>query len=208
MKHAVILAHPSADSLNGAIAKAYADAVRDLGHEVVWRDLYRMRWDPVLKAAEIPGRHGPARFHKDVVAERARLADVDVFAFIYPIWFNAPPAMLKGYVDRVFGMGFGFEPAFGGVEPRLRGKDLISFTTSGAPEFWLQETGALEDLMRNFDRYLGQAVGLRVTDHLHFGGIVEGIRPDVVEEMLSQVRQAAASFGQPSDQPETTRQGS
>ena len=130
MKHAVILAHPALKSLNAAIARTYADAVEGLGHEVIVRDLYRMRFDPCLSAAEIPGPKAPV-FRKDVVGERARLADVDVFAFVYPLWFNAPPAILKGYVDRVFSMGFGFTPGFGGTEPALTGRRLISFTTSG-----------------------------------------------------------------------------
>jgi len=191
MKHAVILAHPASDSLNAEIARTYAAELRKLGEEVVWRDLYRMRWDPVLKAAEIPGRPGPAHFYKDVITERSRIEDADVFAFVYPIWFNAPPAILKGYVDRVFGMGFGFEAAFGGVEPRLNGRRLISLTTSGAPDFWLYETGALADLMRSFDMYLAHACGLTVADHAHFGGVVAGIRTEAVADILSQVRAAA-----------------
>jgi NAD(P)H dehydrogenase (quinone) len=191
MKHAVILAHPAAKSLNAAIAESYAEAVRKAGDEVVVRDLYAMGFDPCLKAEEIPGP-GEPRFGRDVVDERARLADVDVFAFVYPLWFNAPPAILKGYVDRVFGMGFGFKPGFGGTEPALRGRRMISFTTSGAPDFWVKETGALETLSRLFDAHLAGVCGLEVADHLHFGGMVSDIGREAVEDVLSRVRDAAA----------------
>lgn len=189
MKHAVILAHPAPKSLNASIARTYADIVRHLGHTVVERDLYRMGFDPCLRAAEIPGPSSP-KFGDDVVAERALLQDVDVFAFVYPLWFNAPPAILKGYVDRVFSMGFGFEPAFGGTEPRLGGRRLISVTTSGAPDQWVRDTGALSALMRLFDSHLSAVCGLTLVDHVHFGGMVSGITPDAFDEVIEKVRQS------------------
>src|SRR3546814_8709923 len=57
-KHAVILCHPKRDSFNGAVADAYCAAVRDIGHEVCLRDLYRIGFDPVLKDIERPGDPG------------------------------------------------------------------------------------------------------------------------------------------------------
>jgi len=190
MKHAVILAHPAHNSLNAAIAASYQAAVTALGHDVIVRDLYRMRFDPRLWAPEIPGPK-PPRFRADVLRERALLADVDVFAFVYPLWFNAPPAILKGYVDRVFSMGFGFTPGFGGTNPALTGRQLISFTTSGAPDQWVRDTGALSDLLRLFDRHLAGTCGLEVVDHAHFGGIVSDISEDFVAEILDRVTSAA-----------------
>jgi len=190
MKHAVILAHPAHHSLNAAIAATYHDAVTALGHEVIVRDLCRMRFDPCLKAPEVPGPK-PPRFRPDVLRERALLADVDVFAFVYPLWFNAPPAILKGYVDRVFSMGFGFKPDFGGTRPALTGRKLISFTTSGAPDFWVRDTGALSALMRLFDSHLAGTCGLTVVDHAHFGGMVSGLPQEAIDEVLGKVRTTA-----------------
>ena len=192
MKHAIILAHPSHNSLNAAIAEAYREAVERLGDEVIVRDLYAMRFNPCLRASEIPGPRKPV-FGVEVRRERALLADVDVFAFVYPLWFNAPPAMLKGYVDRVFGMGFGFKPDVGGTRPALTGRQLISFTTSGAPDFWVRDTGALSDLMRLFDAHLGGTCGLKVVDHAHFGGIVSDLTQEAVDEVLAKVRTTATA---------------
>lgn len=196
MKHAVIIAHPNPRSLAGAVGAAYAEAVAALGHSVVVRDLYRMGFDPCLKADEIPR---PAGFQAapDVVAERLQLADVGVFAFVYPFWFNAPPAILKGYIDRVFSMGFGYAPGMGGTEGLLDGKKLISFTSSGAPESWVRETGALQALMALFDLHLANMTGLRILDHVHVGGIVSDITPEAFEEVLAGVRGAVkAQFGE------------
>lgn len=190
MKHAVIIAHPSRRSLNAAIARTYREAVEHLGHDVIERDLYAMRFDPCLKAAEIPGPRA-AVFRPDVRRERALLADVDVFALVYPLWFNAPPAILKGYIDRVFSMGFGFRPDFGGTRPALAGRKLISFTTSGAPDAWVHESGAMSTLIRLFDTHLAETCGLTVVDHAHFGGMVSGIAEEAVAEVLTKVRTAA-----------------
>lgn len=196
MKHAVILAHPARRSLNRAIAEAYVAAVGRLGHEAVVRDLYAMRFDPRLSAAEIPGPRAP-KFRPDVRRERELLADAEVFVFVYPVWFNGPPAILKGYVDRVFGMGFGFAPTFGGTEPRLTGRKLISFSTSGSPEAWMRDTGALPGLMRLFDSHLAGVCGLAVVDHVHFGGMVSGLTPEAVDEVLAKVGAAAAAHFRP-----------
>jgi NAD(P)H dehydrogenase (quinone) len=195
MKHAVIIAHPNPDSLTCAIGAVYAKHVKEMGQEAIVRDLYRMGFDPCLKAGEIPQPSG-FKFEADVVAERRFLADVDVFAFIYPFWFNAPPAILKGYVDRVFSMGFGYEPGLGGTEPLLEGKRLISFTTSGAPDQWVRDTGALQALTALFDRHLSTMCGLQMVDHVHVGGIVADLRDDAAEDIFLGVRRALdAHFG-------------
>lgn len=196
MKHAVIVAHPNADSLNCALAAAYCETLRGFGDEVLVRDLYRCGFDPCLRSEEIPG---PAGYTPgpDVIAERALLSAIETFAFIYPFWFNAPPAILKGYVDRIFSMGFGYRPAVGGTEPALKGRRLISFSTSGAPEVWVRTTGALGALQIVFDHHLAGVCGLEVIDHIHFGGIVSNITTESAEGLLGQVRDAGRRYFTP-----------
>lgn len=197
MKHAVIVAHPNPGSLTVAAADAYGEAVRALGDEVIVRDLYRMGFDPCLKASEIPKPSG-FLFATDVVAERELLADVDVFVLVYPFWFNAPPAILKGYIDRVFSMGFGFAPGMSGNEPLLEGGKLISFTFSGAPEEWVRETGALGALAVLFDRHLCAMTGLQLLDHVHQGEVSPSMNEAAAAEVLANVRAAAKRhFGGP-----------
>jgi len=190
MKHAVIVAHPRRESLTCAIGEAYAEAVRTAGDQAEIRDLYRMGFDPCLKAAEIPGAGG-ASFAADVIDERARLAEMDVFAFVYPLWFNAPPAILKGYVDRVFSLGFGYEPGPDGTSPLLEGRRLVSFTTSGAPEAWVRDTGAFSALTTLFDAHVAAVCGMTVMDHVHTGGVTPGLARDAAAEILARVRGAA-----------------
>ena len=190
MKHAIILAHPNPQSFNAAVARVYAETVRSFGDEADIRDLYQMGFDPCLQADELPWAKG-AQPHADVVAERERLADARAFVFVYPLWFNAPPAILKGYLDRVFGPGFAYGRASGGTEPLLHGRLLLSITTSGAPDQWVDQTGAVNILRHAFDDHIAEVCGFSVVDHVHLGGVTPGIRADVIEGLLDQVRQVA-----------------
>ncbi|MGH7024131.1 MAG: NAD(P)H-dependent oxidoreductase [Caulobacteraceae bacterium] len=189
MKHVVIVAHPDAGSFNLSVAGAYCQMVRAREHEVVLRDLYRMGFDPRLQASEMP-RPGGFKPAEDVVAERAVVGDADVFAFVYPLLFYSPPAMLKGYIERVFGMGFGFGAIEGGGNaPLLTGRKMISFTSSGSPLEWVRQEGAWSAIRNLFDEHFAKVCGLTVIDHLHFGGITTGIRPEVVQGHLATVRE-------------------
>ena len=82
---------------------------------------------------------------------------------------------------------------FGGTEPRLGGRKLISFTTSGAPDFWVRDTGAMDALSRLFDNHLAGVCGLTPIDHVNFGGIVPGITDEAVGEVLDKVRSVASA---------------
>ena len=195
MQHALIVAHPNPRSFIASLALAYGEAAKELGQKTIMRDLYGMSFDPCLKADEMPASAGFAA-RADVVGERVILRDIDVFALFYPFWLNAPPAMLKGYLDRVFGMGFAYGKGGDGNEPLLRGRKLISFTASGAPAEWVTKTGAWEAVRKLFDEHVAAVCGLQVVEHLHFGGIVPGIRGDVVARHRQSVRDLVArQFG-------------
>jgi NAD(P)H dehydrogenase (quinone) len=188
MRHALILAHPRRASFTGAVMQAYREAVKALGHDTIIRDLYAMDFDPCLKAAEIPGAPDYA-VGADVLAEREQIGGCDVFALFYPLWLNAPPAMLKGYLDRVFGFGFAYGGEGHSFNPLLTGRRLISFTASGAPNAWVEKTGALEAVHILFDRYLAQLCGLTLLDHVHFGAITPGASQVFIRARLDDVGQ-------------------
>jgi len=186
MKHVVIFAHPNNESFTGSVAAAYAKTVQALGHEVVTRDLYRVAFQPCLQSGELPfaPHFQPGA---DVVEERRLLNDADVFALCYPFWLNTPPAMLKGYLERVFGFGFAYGKN-GRSEPLLDGRKLITFTSSGAPLHWLQETGAFDAEKALFDSYFAELCGMTFVEHLHFGGVTPGAQSDFIDARLSELK--------------------
>lgn len=190
MKHAVIVGHPDEDSFTLSVARRYCDAAKAQGYQPLLRDLYRMGFDPCLKSGEIP-RPGGFAAGADVQAERALLADVDVFVFVYPFWFYDRPAIVKGYLDRVFGMGFGYGPiARGGNQPLLTGRRMLSFTSSGAPTEWLQEEGTWAPIRTLLDSHLARVCGLSVLDHVHFGGVTASLSEAAADGYLASVDDA------------------
>ncbi len=193
MKHAVIAAHPDPGSFTLSVARLYCETVTARGQEAALHDLYAMAFDPLLRADEIPGHAGFAP-RDDVRTERAALKDADVFVFVYPFWINAAPAILKGYLDRVFGLGFAYGPKGSADQPLLTGKKMLSFTSSGAPTQWVESSGAGAAERLLFDRHLAALSGLQVRDHIHFGGIVPGIRADVVERHFETVRKTVEKY--------------
>ncbi|MGE4553170.1 MAG: NAD(P)H-dependent oxidoreductase [Desulfovibrionaceae bacterium] len=104
----VILAHPDPASLNAALALAAADALVAAGHATVLHDLCAEGFDPLLPVDEIPrGSELPAPI-RDNCAELAR---ADGLVVVHPNWWGMPPAVLTGWVDRVFrpGLAYAFE---------------------------------------------------------------------------------------------------
>jgi NAD(P)H dehydrogenase (quinone) len=196
---AVIVAHPRRRSFTVAMSTAFSEEARAAGAEVVERDLYRLGFDPRLRAGEMPDHPG-ATVRPDVARERAAIGGADVFAFFYPLWFNATPAMMKGYVDRVFGAGFGYTAqGRGGNQPGLRGRKMITFTSSGAPQDWVESSGAWAAMQTHFDEHFAAMTGLEIIAHHNIGGVVGGIRKDVVqrhaEATAARARRLVAGYG-------------
>ncbi|HXQ46327.1 MAG TPA: NAD(P)H-dependent oxidoreductase [Caulobacteraceae bacterium] len=197
MKHAVIVAHPNARSFNLTLARAYEAAAKAEGHAVIVRDLYRLGFNPCLPAEELPFAE-TVHLGDDVAAERALLSDVEVFCFVYPLWLDAPPAILKGYLERVFGFGFAYERGPEGNTPLLEGRSMISLTTSGAPTAWIKETGDWSALVSLFDDHFAAVCGLAVIDHVHFGDITPGMTAEAVQSAAAAVAGAVKQrFGKP-----------
>lgn len=193
-KHAVIACHPEAESFTMSVARAYCDAVKARGQAAILRDLYRIDFDPILKASErLPA--SPFVPSPDVGEELAQIAGSSVFVFVYPLWFGTPPAMLKGYVERVLGAGFSREMMAGPLErphhPLLGGRRLLSFSSSGASQDWLEDQRAWVSLQTIFDGYLARAFWMDTPEHVHFGGVVGGLGADAVADHLRTVEQKA-----------------
>ncbi len=136
MKVLVIVAHPDARSFNRAIAETTALRLRRNGHAVIFHDLYEERFDPVLPDQEIPQG---ALLTKAIEAYCAEATAAEGFVVVHPNWWGQPPAILKGWIDRVFrpGVAYRFQEGDEGEgvpEGLLRADTAIVFNTSNTPE--------------------------------------------------------------------------
>jgi NAD(P)H dehydrogenase (quinone) len=106
MKILIVVAHPDPGSFNRAIADVAAETVRRCGHEVVLHDLYAEKFDPLLPAVELAKN---ASLPPDIAKHCADLASADGIVIAHPNWWGQPPAILKGWIDRVVRPGLAYE---------------------------------------------------------------------------------------------------
>ena len=138
----LILGHPDPKSLNHAIAAGVCDALRNDGHHVTAHDLHAEAFDPLLPVEEIP-EHGvlPAAIQRH--CEELRSAGGIVI--VHPNWWGQPPAIVKGWIDRVFrpGVAYRFEEGDNGEGVPvglLRARAAVVLNTSNTPDEREQRT--------------------------------------------------------------------
>jgi putative NADPH-quinone reductase len=98
LRVSVILAHPDNQSFNHAIAKTAASRLEKNGHEVIFHDLYAEGFDPVLPSEEIPSG---VSLTPEIDKHCSEIGEADGIIVVHPNWWGQPPAILKGWVDRV-----------------------------------------------------------------------------------------------------------
>lgn len=131
----VLLAHPTTGSFNHAIAETVVNKLQGLGHSGFYHDLYAEKFDPVLPSGEITDNP----LDPVVLEHCEQLAAADGIIVIHPNWWGMPPAILKGWVDRVVRpeTAYRFEEGDSGEgvpTGLLRAETAIVFNTSNTPE--------------------------------------------------------------------------
>jgi len=149
----VVLAHPSPESFNHAIASTVLEQLGKDGHAVNFHDLCAEGFDPLLPAQEIPKG---ATLDEGLSLHCRQLAEADGIVIIHPNWWGQPPAVLKGWIDRVIRPGVAYEFLEGdsgeGVpNGLLRARTAMVFNTSNTrPEREAKVFGdPLETLWKN-----------------------------------------------------------
>jgi putative NADPH-quinone reductase len=137
MRVLVVYGHPDSTSLAAAVHERAVFALTASGHDVDVVDLYGEGFDPRLNEAEWSGA-APAR--DDVVLSRhiVLLQAAEALVFVYPTWWGGPPAMVKGWLDRVWVEGVAFRRVAGSNRPRARLTNirrLVVVTTHGSTKW-------------------------------------------------------------------------
>jgi NAD(P)H dehydrogenase (quinone) len=131
----IIVANPSVESFSHAMAKVASEALRLREYELAYHDLYDERFDPVQPAGE-----GGNRTSSDELVEThcRQLAAASLILIFHPNWWGQPPAILKGWIDRVFrlGVAYDYPPGVGAESAAiglLRARSALVFNTSNTP---------------------------------------------------------------------------
>ena len=128
----LVLAHPNAESLNGATAKSIEVALAKEGHKVRFKNLYESGFDPILGFKDFSAWQ-EGKVPDDVAKEQEDITWADGLAFVYPIWWHERPAILKGWIDRTFTKGYAWDFDENGRVGKLKDKKAFVAATYGSP---------------------------------------------------------------------------
>jgi NAD(P)H dehydrogenase (quinone) len=177
----IVHAHPERDSFATAQMRVAEAALRSRGYDVTTLDLYAEGWAPTLDRAEFGAFQGPFKpqreqarafadgtLAEDVRADLDALLAADLLVLSFPLWWFSLPAVLKGWVDRVFVMGAVFGGELGLFDgAALAGRRAMLLLTTGGPAEAFAPGGAFGDLdafLFHVHRGMLEFVGYRVLE--------------------------------------------
>jgi putative NADPH-quinone reductase len=135
LKVSVILAHPNNQSFNHAIAKTTVDQLEKNGHGVMFHDLYAEQFNPILPSGEIPT---DVSLPPNIKQHCEEISTADGIIVIHLNWWGQPPAILKGWIDRVMRPGVAYkflegDKGEGAPVGLLNARTAIVFNTANTP---------------------------------------------------------------------------
>jgi putative NADPH-quinone reductase len=192
-KTLVIYAHPHTKGYCPCIREEVEKQLRAKKIEYSLFDLYAMKYDPILHENE-HYTAGPDHRHLSEQTKmfQQKITEAEKLIFIYPIWWNSPPAILKGWLDKVLTSHFGFKFSPKGMPIKLlTGRKALILITGGTPKFfaWLLLRNRAAKIMAKDT--LGFC-GIK-TKACQFGGCTK-LEDKKVENVLSTVRNKLSSF--------------
>jgi NAD(P)H dehydrogenase (quinone) len=212
MRAHIVLAHPEPQSYNAHLAHTARSTLSSLGWSVTVSDLHALDFDPCDRPAHYPARSAPQRFDvqseqrhasaagtlaPQVASEIAQLDAADLLILQYPMWWHLPPAILKGWFDRVFAHGAVYTSTQRFERGRFVGKRaLLSVTLGTSAETYAHDgrSGDIDLLLWPVHFSLAY-VGYEVLAPVATYGVEAGLRysdPDVVTARLAKATAAYA----------------
>jgi NAD(P)H dehydrogenase (quinone) len=173
----IVYAHPEPTSFTGALKDRAVEALIGAGHTVEISDLYAEGFNPVAGRHDFISTANPERFHyqteqefaaqsgsfaEDIRREQERVEAADLLVLQFPLWWGGPPAILKGWCERVLAYGFGYVDGRRFDSGLFKGRRAVfSVTTGGTPERFSNEGvyGEIERVLYPVERLLLQYMG-------------------------------------------------
>lgn len=190
MNHLVIFAHPNPKSFGKGILDIVVKTSKENGANVEVRDLYANNFDPILKPSDFVAFQS-GKIPEDIAEEQKFIKWADVISFIHPVWWTSQPAILKGYVDRVFSYGFAYEYVDGVPHGLLPGKRGLILATTGTPDEIYAGNGMHHSMEQVTDQGIFNFCGVEEVKHKFFGAVpyvTDEIRKAYLEEVAEIIK--------------------
>ncbi len=152
----LVTAHQDAQSFVASLQNAALGVLERKGHTVVLTELYDLQFNPVASMLDFKTNSGAhvdymfeqqravntgSGFSLDIEAEMEKVKNADLLIFHFPLWFYGPPAIMKGWIDRILAMAFAWNTDARYQTGLMRGKKALVTTTIGDPESFYSADG-------------------------------------------------------------------
>ncbi|MFC4425245.1 NAD(P)H-dependent oxidoreductase [Deinococcus navajonensis] len=166
----IVHAHPEPQSFNAAMTRTAVDTLEANGHTVEVSDLYAMQFNPVAGWHDFPQAADPSFLHyqreqkiaferqtyaPEIAWEHGKLTRADLVIFQFPVWWRSSPAILKGWFDRVLGVGFAYGAGRVYSTGGLQGKRALLSVTFGGPTSAAEAVEVLQQLQDGVLAFVG-----------------------------------------------------
>ena len=166
MRNLVVISHPDTSSLTHAVADSVANGLReaDPSASVEIADLAAEGFDPRETARDLAVHLQTATPAPDILAEQARIDRADRLVLVYPVYWWSFPALLKGWIDRVFTNGWAY--GYGeGDRKKLRRLEVVLIAVAGADAGTYARHGYFGAMRTQIDHGIFDYCGARVVRH-------------------------------------------
>ena len=186
MKHLIIYAHPNDGSLNHHFMQTVEKILQSQNQEIEIRDLYQLNFNPILSLQDMQGQR-IGKVAADVKQEQDYISWADHLTFIYPIWWTGMPAIMKGYIDRVFSYGFAYRYDQGIQKGLLTDKQTTIINTQGKSKSEYENIGMDKALSLTSDKGIFTYCGLEINQHFFFDK-ADKTHAETIEEWSTQIK--------------------
>jgi NAD(P)H dehydrogenase (quinone) len=180
MNALIVYANPEPSSFCAGLMGVAIEVLQANGHQVVVSDLYGEHFNPVAGRHDFKTVADPARFHyqqeqlkaftdggfaSDIEREQLRVANANLYLFIYPLWWGGMPAILKGWFDRVLAYGFAYSDGKRFDTGYFKGRHALTAVTTGGTTERFSEGGVygpIDSLLYPQKRTMLEYLGLNV----------------------------------------------
>lgn len=197
-----LYAHHEPTSLTASLRHTAEKLLREQGHFVMTSDLYAMNWQAAAQKWDfvtLSGQHFNYRFEQntaakagdhfspDILGEIKKLKAADLILIHFPLWWSGPPAILKGWIDRVMAMGVAWDSEHTFENGLLKGKKALVVATAGSPENFYtpegQQKGTLVQLLKPLLHSTLAYCGVKVLQPHFIYGLTTADEPTIKAEI-------------------------
>lgn len=173
MRVLIVYAHPNPQSLNHAIVEAFTKGLAEAGHTWEVADLYALKFNPCLSGEDL-AQLMEGKAPGDIHAQQEKISQADALVFVHPIWWTAPPAILKGWVDRVLSMGFAYilDEKDGHPIGLLKNQKVLIINTAGGTEEEAKMFGSTDALKKIEGDLRFKFCGINDVEHVIFYNVI------------------------------------